>query len=62
MDKKESMQLAINIRIATVVNSSIIERWEILSSFNEVSTIKHKANRLEEAFRICGDLSLSFDI
>ncbi len=59
IDKKDRIQLAINSMIATVVNSSIIVLPEILRSLSDVSTTKQRPNRLEDAFKICGDLSLS---
>ena len=61
-DKKDRIQLAINIMIAAVVSSSIIVLPEILSNLSEVSTTKQSPNKLDEAFNICGDLSLSFSM
>jgi hypothetical protein len=58
MDKKESMQLDMKNNMATVVSSSIIVLPEMLSTLSEVSTTKQSPNKLEEALRICGDLSL----
>lgn len=58
IDKKERIQLAIKNMMATVVNSSIIVLPEILSSLSDVSTTKQSPSKLEEAFKICGDLSL----
>ena len=59
IDKKERIQLAINKKIAAVVNSSIIVLPEILNNLSEVSTTKQSPSKLEEAFKMCGDLSLS---
>ena len=58
MDKKESMQLVINKNIAAVVSSSIIVLPEMFNSLSEVSTTKQSPSKLEEAFKMCGDLSL----
>jgi len=58
IDKKDNIQLAINRMMATTVTSSIIVVSDLLSNFKEVSTIKQMPNRLDDAFRICGDLSL----
>ena len=44
------------------VNSSINEASWNLFSFNEVRTIKHKPNNVEEAFSICGKLLLLLSI
>jgi hypothetical protein len=57
IDKKERMQAAINSMIATVVNSSIIVLPAMFNNLSDVSTTKHNPNKLEEAFKICGDLS-----
>lgn len=57
--KKESIQLAMNMIIATVVSSSMIVLPEIFNSLREVSTTKQSPNKLDEAFNICGDLSFS---
>ena len=62
MDKKERIQLAIKNIMATVVNSSIIVLPAMLSNLSDVSTTKQSPNKLEEAFNICGDLSLSFSM
>ena len=62
MDKKERIQLAIKSMMAKVVSSSIIVLPEILSNLSEVSTTKQSPNKLDEAFNICGDLSLSFSM
>ena len=59
MDKKESMQAAIKNMMATVVNSSIIVLPEIFNNLSDVSTTKHNPNKLDDAFKICGDLSFS---
>ena len=57
IDKKERMQLAINNMMATVVNSSIIVLPDMFNNFKDVSTTKQSPNKLEDAFKICGDLS-----
>lgn len=59
MDKKERIQLAINIMIAKVVSSSMSVLPAMFNNLSDVSTTKQSPNKLEEAFRICGDLSLS---
>ena len=59
IDKKERTQLAINSMIAMVVSSSIIVLPAMLSSLSEVRTTKQSPSRFEDAFNICGDLSLS---
>ena len=59
MDKKERIQLAINSMMATVVNSSIIVLPAMFNNLSDVSTTKHNPNKLEDAFKICGDLSFS---
>ena len=56
IDKKESMQLAMNNIMAAVVNSSIKDFLEIFKIFKEVKTTKQIPSRFEEAFKICGDL------
>jgi len=55
IDKKEMIQLAINNIIAAVVNSSIKDFLEMFKIFKEVKTTKHIPNKLEEAFKMCGD-------
>jgi len=57
IDKKEKMQLAINRMMATTVISSMMDVSDLLSTFNEVSTIKQIPTKLDEAFKICGDFS-----
>lgn len=59
IDKKERIQLAINITVATVVNSSIIVLPEMFNNFNEVKTTKQIPNKFEEALSMCGDFSFS---
>lgn len=59
IDKKERIQLAINIIMAKVVNSSIIVLPAMFNNLREVSTTKQSPSKLDEAFKICGDLSLS---
>ena len=59
IDKKERTQLAMKSMIATVVNSSIIVLPAMLSNLREVSTTKQSPNKLDDAFKICGDLSFS---
>jgi Ca2+-binding EF-hand superfamily protein len=58
IDKNDRIQLVINKNMAAVVNSSMIVLPEMLSNLSEVSTTKHNPSKLEEAFKICGDLSL----
>ena len=60
IDKKERMQAAIKNLMATVVNSSIIVLPAMFNNLRDVSTTKQSPNKLEEAFKMCGDLSLSF--
>jgi hypothetical protein len=48
------------ITIAQVANSSMMDFEDIFNNFSEVSTMKHSASKLEEAFKMCGDFSLSF--
>jgi len=62
MDKKERIQLAINSMMAPVVNSSIIVLPAMFNNLRDVNTTKQSPNKLEDAFKICGDLSLSFSI
>jgi hypothetical protein len=62
IDKKERIQAAIKSVMAIVVNSSIIVLPEMFSSLRDVSTTKQRPSKLEEAFNICGDLSLLFSI
>lgn len=59
MDKKERMQLAIKSMIAPVVSSSMMVLPAIFNNLSEVSTTKHSPSKLEDAFKMCGDLSLS---
>ena len=56
IDKKERIQLDINNIIAAVVNSSIKDFLEIFKIFKEVNTTKQIPSKLDEAFKICGDL------
>jgi hypothetical protein len=57
IDKKERIQLAMNNTMAIEVSSSMNVFCEILNSFREVRTTKHKPKRFEDAFNIWGDLS-----
>ena len=59
IDKNERIQLAINIMIAKVVSSSISVLSVMFNNLSDVSTTKQSPNKLEEAFKICGDLSFS---
>ena len=59
MDKNERIQAAIKNMMATVVNSSMIVLPAMLSSLRDVSTTKQSPSKLEDAFKICGDLSFS---
>jgi hypothetical protein len=59
IDKNERIQLVINKNIAAVVNSSMIVLPEIFNSLSDVSTTKQSPRRLEDAFKMWGDLSLS---
>lgn len=52
IDKNDKKQLAKNITMAVVVNSSIIEVALSLSTFSEVKTIKQRPKRLDEVFNI----------
>jgi len=52
---KEKIQLAMNRTVVAVVISSMNVTCDILRSFSDVSTTKHKPRRLEEALRIWGD-------
>ena len=52
IDKKERIQLAINIMIASVVNSSIIVLPAMFNNLSDVSTTKQSPNKLEDAFKI----------
>ena len=60
MDRNENKQLSMKITIAQVANSSMMDFEDIFNNFSDVSTMKHNASRLEEAFKMCGDFSLSF--
>ena len=62
IDKKESKQLVIKRMMATVTNSSMTVLPEMFNNLREVSTTKQSPSRLEDAFRICGDLSLGSPI
>lgn len=59
IDRKERMQLAINNMMASVVSSSMMVLPAMFSSLSDVSTTKQSPNKLEDAFKICGDLSFS---
>lgn len=59
IDKKERIQLAINITVATVVSSSIIVLPEMFNNFKEVKTTKQMPNKFEEALSMCDDFSFS---
>ena len=59
IDKKERMQAAIKSMMATVVNSSIMVLPAMFNNLSDVSTTKQSPNKLEDAFKICGDLSFS---
>ena len=59
MDKKERMQAAINMMIASVVSSSMIVLPAIFNNLSDVNTTKQSPSKLEDAFNMCGDLSLS---
>ena len=52
IDKKERIQLAINMMIASVVNSSIIVLPAMFNNLSDVSTTKQSPNKLEDAFKI----------
>jgi hypothetical protein len=58
IDKKESKQLIVKAIIATVVISSIIVVFDTFNSLREVRMTKQIPKRLEDAFKICGALSL----
>lgn len=62
IDRKESTLLIINMTMATEVNSSIIVFPFRLSTLKDVRTIKQNPNRLEEVFKMWGDLSFLFSI
>ena len=59
MDKKERIQAAIKSMTATVVNSSIIVLPAMFNNLSDVNTTKQSPSKLEDAFKICGDLSFS---
>ena len=59
IDKKERIQLAINITVATVVNSSMIVLPEMFNNFKDVKTTKQIPNKFEDALSMCDDFSLS---
>ena len=59
MDKKERIQLVIKKIMASVVNSSISVLPAMFNNLSEVSTTKQSPSKLEDAFKICGDLSFS---
>jgi hypothetical protein len=59
IDKKERMQAAIKAMMASVVSSSIIVLPAMFKSLSDVSTTKQSPSKLEDAFKICGDLSFS---
>ena len=58
MDKNEKRQLAINMSIATAVNSSISVSPLIFKAFKDVITTKQRPNKVAEVFNMCGDLLL----
>jgi hypothetical protein len=62
IDRKERMQLSINNMMAHVVISSMIVWPDTLNNLRDVSTTKQSPSRLEDALRICGDLSVSLAI
>lgn len=57
IDKKERIQAAIKNMMATVVNSSIIVLPAIFNNLSDVSTTKQSPSKLEDAFKMWGDLS-----
>ncbi len=59
MDKKERIQLVIKKMMASVVNSSISVLPAIFNNLSDVSTTKQSPNKLDDAFKIWGDLSFS---
>ena len=54
--KKERILLIINKIIAAAVNSSIKVSACTFNKRNDVSTMKQIPSRLEEVFRICGEV------
>jgi hypothetical protein len=56
MERNESTQLSINEMIATITISSITVLCAAFRYFKEVNTTKHKPKRLDDAFKIWGDL------
>jgi hypothetical protein len=56
IDKKENRLHAINKIQATPVNSSIIDAPLNFDILREVNTIRQNPIKLEDVFRICGDL------
>ena len=59
IDKKDRIQLAINITVATVVSSSIIVLPEMFNNFKDVKTTKQIPNKFEDALSMCDDFSFS---
>jgi hypothetical protein len=62
IDIKESKQLAINNSVVKEVNSSIKVSWESFNNLIDVNTTKQRPRRLDDALRICGDLTFRFPI
>src|SRR5262245_24272582 len=58
IDKNDRKQLAIKSMIAANVISSTMVFWDLPRTFKDVSTIKQRPSRLEDALRMWGDLSL----
>jgi hypothetical protein len=58
IDRNESRQLVMKRMIAIVVISSMIVVLDTFNTFKEVSTIKQMPNKFDDAFKICGALSL----
>ena len=56
IERKDKILLLMNRIVATEVHSSINVVPFNFKTFNEVSTRKQIPNKLDEAFRICGDL------
>ncbi len=54
--RKDSVQLLDKHKIATTANSSKKVECAILEIFKDVKIIRQKPNKLEAAFKICGDL------
>ena len=58
IDKKDSRQLNINKMIATKVISSITVCCDFPNTFNDVRRRKQIPKRLDDVFRMWGDLSM----